>query len=391
MKALILVIDGLADRPLRALNGRTPLEAARRENLDSLAKEAITGILDPISPGVRAGSDTSHLAIMGYDPYEVYTGRGPYEALGMGLELEPGDIAFRCNFATVDKSLVVKDRRAGRIGDTRELQRAIKEEVKLPIAFDFASLKYRASLVLKGEGLSHEVSDIDPHVAGKKVKKPMALSKAAEKTAQILWDFTQQSNKVLTKHPRNRDRELPANILLPRGGGKYLPIESFQKRYGLRASCIGTTAIIKGIARSAGFEIIEPQDDYGSRIDQALREEDKDLVLINIKEVDEAGHDNQPEEKLKIIEQIDLAVEELRGFVRENYLVILSDHSTPCTVGDHAGDTVPVLIAGPEVRADGVESFDERSCSKGGLNRLRARHIMPILLDLMNLSGKFGA
>lgn len=391
MKAIIVVVDGMADRPLKALGGKTPLEAARKPQLDSLAGRGITGILDPISPGIRAGSDTSHLAILGYNPYSVYTGRGPYEALGMGLDLEEGDVAFRCNFATVDEDFRVIDRRAGRIEDTRELEKAIKEEIELPVAFDFASLEYRSALVLRGLN-THRVTDIDPHREGGEVEKPEALEVEAEKTAQVLWEFTTKAHQVLREHPLNRDREPPANILLPRGGGTYLPLENFQQRHGLRGSCIATTAIIKGIARSAGFEVAEPRVGYSQRMGQALEElGSRDLVLMNIKEADEAGHDGLPEEKRRLIESIDSSLEELLEFTRENFLVLLSDHSTPCDVGDHAGDTVPVLIAGPGVRADGVESFDERSCSQGGLSRIRARHIMPILLDLMNRSEKYGA
>ncbi|NLU04984.1 MAG: phosphoglycerate mutase, partial [Methanothermobacter sp.] len=115
MKGVIMIIDGMADRPLEKLSGRTPLEAASTPNMDRIAESGINGIMDPIKPGVRAGSDTSHLSILGYDPYRVYTGRGPFEAAGVGLDVKPGDIAFRCNFATADEDMIITDRRAGRI------------------------------------------------------------------------------------------------------------------------------------------------------------------------------------------------------------------------------------------------------------------------------------
>ncbi len=392
MKAIILVIDGLADRPVKALNYKTPLEASDRNNLNALAEKGITGILDPISPGIRAGSDTSHLAILGYDPFKVYTGRGPFEASGMGIELTAGDVAFRCNFATVDNNLIVKDRRAGRIENTEELEKAITEKVKLEVDYEFKSIKYRAALVLKGKGLSSEVSDTDPHESGVEVKKPEALKKEAEKTAELLWDFSIKAHKVLKEHPINKNRELPANFLLVRGGGITPKLISFKEKYNLNAACIATTAIIKGITKLAGFDMIEAEADYSARISQAIDAlNTRDIVLINIKEADEAGHDNKPEEKIRVIEKLDRSMDRLLEFVRENYLVVLPDHSTPCSVGEHTGDTVPVLIAGPEVRSDSVERFDERSTTLGGLGRIRAKDIMPIILDLINKSHKFGA
>lgn len=392
MKALVLVVDGLADRPNPELNGKTPLEYAKKPNLDALAKRSITGIADPISPGVRAGSDTSHLALLGYNPREVYTGRGPFEAAGLGIDIKPGEVAWRCNFATVDENLVVIDRRAGRIEQTNELAQAIMEKVKLDVDFEFRSWRYRGALVFREPGLSYRVTDTDPHTTNVKVEKPRALDENAKRTAELLWDFSMKAHAVLNEHPLNKGRKLPANFLLARGAGVMPELESFESKYGLRAFCMATTAIIRGIGRVLGMEVVEPEQSYSERIKQALELlESRDFALINIKEADEAGHDNKPEQKVEVIEQIDRAIQPLLEFAEENYVVILADHSTPCSVGDHAGDTVPVLIAGPEVRRDNVESFNERSCASGALGRIRFRHIMPILMDLLNKAEKFGA
>ncbi len=392
MKAIVLVIDGLADRPVASLEGRTPLEKAEKPNLNALAQMGITGVSDAISPGIRAGSDTSHLAILGYNPMEVYTGRGPFEAAGLGMDIKPGEVAWRCNFATVDDDLTVIDRRAGRIEDTEELAQAINENVNLEVEFEFKSWRYRGALVFKDEGLSYRVTDTDPHATGVKVEKPRALESEAEKTAKLLWDFTLKAHEVLKNHPLNKGRELPANFLLARGAGVTPELENFEAKYGLSSFCMATTAIIRGIAKLAGMEVVEPEEKYADRIKQALELlKTRDFALINIKEADEAGHDNKPDKKVEIIEQIDQAIEPLLEFARENYVVVLADHSTPCSVGDHAGDTVPVVIAGPEVRKDRVEKFDEINCSYGALGRIRHRDIMPILLDLLNKAEKFGA
>ena len=169
MKGIVLIMDGMGDRPIKELDNKTPLEAANTPNMDQMAKEGITGIMDSIAPGIIPGSDTAHLSILGYDPYEVYTGRGPFEANGVGIEVLPGDIAFRCNFSTADDDLVVTDRRAGRI---KEGTHEIVEELNKMVLEDYPDIKiifkestgHRAVLVLRGEGLSDKVSDADPKV-----------------------------------------------------------------------------------------------------------------------------------------------------------------------------------------------------------------------------------
>ena len=176
-KAVLIILDGVGDRANPQLDYKTPLQYAKTPNLDRIAKKSVVGLMDPIAPGIRAGSDTSHLNILGYDPYKVYTGRGPFEAAGLDMDLEPGDIAFRCNFATVDENLVVVDRRAGRIKEgTEELLKEIDgmviEDVKI---FVKPGVEHRAALVLRGPGLSPEVSDVDPHDIGVKIHEAKPL------------------------------------------------------------------------------------------------------------------------------------------------------------------------------------------------------------------------
>jgi 2,3-bisphosphoglycerate-independent phosphoglycerate mutase len=386
MKALIVICDGMGDRPIKKLGNKTPLEAADTPNMDELASMGINGIMYPIAPGIRAGSDTSHLAILGFNPYEVYTGRGPFEAAGMGLTLKPGDIAFRCNFATVNDDLVVEDRRAGRIKDTEKLAEAIRD-IKLPdVEIFFKSLGYRGALVLRGEGLSYRVSDSDPHFPGRKVEKVRALdgSEEAKRTAELINKFTEEVREVL------RGKE--ANMLLVRGCGIAPNLPSLKEKYGISGACMATTAIIKGIARSVGMEIIEAEEDYVARSQQVLNELKKvDLFLMNIKEADEAGHDHNPERKIMIIEKIDNAIGKFLNFASENYVILMADHTTPCSFGDHTGDSVPITIAGPEVRTDNVTKFDERSNAMGALGVIRGTDIMQIILNLMNKTEKFGA
>src|SRR5690242_13199752 len=205
---LLLIGDGLGDRPVPELGGQTPLEYARTPTLDALVREGEAGLMDPIAPGVRGGSDTGHLALLGYDPYQYYTGRGPFEAMGIGLPVQRGDISFRCNFATVDDNWVVLDRRAGRITEaTDELARALNGmQIEDVTCLFKESVAHRAALVLHGPGLGDKVSDVDPHQAGLKILEARATDAndpGSEKAARILNEFVRRSYEVLNAHPVN--------------------------------------------------------------------------------------------------------------------------------------------------------------------------------------------
>jgi 2,3-bisphosphoglycerate-independent phosphoglycerate mutase len=386
MKAAIIVCDGMADRPIKELGGKTPLEAANTPNMDELAKRGICGIADPIYPGTRAGSDTSHLAILGYDPFKTYTGRGPLEAVGMGIKLEEGDVVFRCNFATIDGDVII-DRRAGRIKETEELAEIIRNITVEGAEVLFKSIDYRGALVFRGEGLSGNVTDSDPHVPGKSMHKVEALDDTpdAKRTADITNDFISKAKEAL------KDSS-PANMLILRGCGIMPELEPFKEKRGVSGACIATTAIIRGIAKLAGLEVVDAKNDYKDRIKQGLQVlESHDFLLMNIKEADEAAHDHDYKKKIEVIEQIDAALGPVLDFIDDNYIAIMSDHTTPVSFGDHTGDPVPVVIAGPEVRTDGAVKFDERSAAEGGLSRLHSSEILPIMLNLMNRTEKFGA
>jgi len=400
MKACIIVFDGMADRPIKELGNKTPLEVADTPNLNSLAKSGVNGLLDPIAPGIRVGSDTTHLAILGYDPYEIYSGRGPFEALGIGMEVEKGDIALRCNFATVDSDGKVVDRRAGRISEgTSELSKALNE-MEIGHEFQFKeSVDHRGVLVLKGNtGISPNVTDSDPHVTGEKIHEVRSLdsSSEGEATTKFLNSFSNEAARVLENHKVNIERVKdglpPANAILMRGCGEAVDIEQFQEKYDAKSGCMATVGLINGIAIAVGMDVLEVPTKYSERVKEAVRTLDEyDILLLNIKEADEASHDHNFEKKISIIEEIDSALEPFLDFIKENYVAILCDHTTAVSSADHTGDPVPLTIAGPEVRVDDVVEFDERSAAKGGLCRIRGLDIMPILMDLMNRSEKFGA
>ena len=242
---MILVMDGMGGRPLKELNNQTTLQAAKTPNMDKMAERGITGLMDSIAPGIIPGSDTAHLSILGYDPYEVYTGRGPFEASGVGVDVIPGDIAFRCNFSTSDEDGIITDRRAGRIRDGTDEIIATLNTMEIEGYEDIQiifkeSTGHRAVLVLRGEGLSGQVSDADPKVEGNKPKEVKALddSPEAKKTADILNKLVNKSYEMIKDHPVNLKRiengEAPANIIIPRGAGEVPEVELINDKYEVK-------------------------------------------------------------------------------------------------------------------------------------------------------------
>ncbi len=362
--------------------------------------------MDLISPGIRPGSDTAHLALFGYDPHKVYTGRGPFEAAGVGMEMKAGDVALRCNFGTVGEDGTLLDRRAGRIKEgTREIAESLDGMVINDIEVHFKEgTEHRAALLLRGDGLDSRIADGDPHEVGVPVRAVKATSPEAELTAKVVNEFTLRARKGLAGHPVNVDREkrgLPvANVILPRGAGRFPDIPLVGDRWGLRFAAIAGVALIKGICRSVGMDLLEVEGatggldtDIEAKIDAGIKALDHyHAVVVNIKATDIAGHDRKPKLKADLIERIDESLGVLKdGFRQEWTFGLTADHSTPCETGDHSADPVPLLVYGENVRRDNVTAFDESSVGHGGLGRLRGVDVLPLLLDLANRSEKFGA
>ena len=403
-KAFFVVVDGLGDRSVK--DGKTPLQIADKPVLDELAMEGCTGIMNTLGPGIIPGSDTAHLALFGYDPKLYYKGRGPFEALGVGLNLEEGDVAFRCNFATVDDNFRVIDRRAGRLKDegsvlAKALQNLTIEDVKIIF---FPSTEHRGTLILRGKGLSPAVSDTDPHSPEKVPpleSKPRDNTPEAKKTARIVNKFVRKSREILSSHPLNKERKkegkLPANIVLTRGAGIYQKVESIKDRYGISSCCIAGSALYKGVARYVGMDVLNVEGATG-RIDtdieakaKAAREAIKtyDFVFIHVKGADNASHDGNLEGKLSMIKKVNRLAEILRE--EDAWLIITADHSTPLSVKRHTSDPVPVLIYGKGIRKDRVNFFDEVSVACGGLGHLNGLSLNRIIMDLMGCGHMVGS
>jgi 2,3-bisphosphoglycerate-independent phosphoglycerate mutase len=412
-KVILFIADGMADRPVKELGWRTPLEVANKPRLNQLAEDGTCGIVDPIAPGIPPGSDTSTLALLGYDPMKVYSGRGALEALGIGVEVGPGDVAFRCNFATVDKDMIILDRRAGRIANEDASQLAARlQEVKLVefprIRFTFKNaVQHRAVLVLRGTGLSPAVSDSDPESVGKKVLEvePLDGTKEAKQTARIVNALMGEFHKVLEKDRVNTERvkrKLPAaNIVLCRGAGTVPLVSSLQDRFGIKSACIAAVSLIRGVSEVVGMELVNvkgatgtPQTDYMAKAKAAARAlKEHDFILLHVKATDVASHDGNAKLKIEVIEKVD----KMLGYLLDNvdiestYIAVTADHTTSLRTRNHEGDPVPLAIVGPEVRRDDVTEFNERTCAKGGLHRIRGMDLMSILMSLIGKTKKFGS
>jgi len=405
-KILLMIFDGLGDRPLNELGHKTPLEATPKPNLDWFASNGVNGLVDPIAPGVVAGSDTSHLALFGYDPKEVYTGRGPFEAAGVGIELEPGDIAFRGNFASADEDLRLTDRRAGRIREgTEDLAKAL-DGLKLGRIKTIvrAGTDHRVAVVLRGRGLSPEVTDTDPHQAGEAILESEARKPTAKATAKAVNAFTKQAYKVLKDHPVNRARvakgEPPANTVVLRGAGVYPDLVPITERLHLKAVGIAGVALIRGMFRTVGMDVLEVPGATGgldtnmiAKADAALGALRKyDLVVLHVKAPDLCGHDGNASEKIRVIERLDAMMGGIKARLPgEIVIAITADHSTPVALKEHSGDPVPLTIFGEGVRVDDVLNFDERSMAHGALGRICGQDVMNLLLNASNRAEKYGA
>ncbi|RLI51907.1 MAG: phosphoglycerate mutase, partial [Candidatus Thorarchaeota archaeon] len=335
--AVLVVLDGAADRLIPELGNKTAFQAADTPNLDRLAREGQSGLMDVIGPGITPGSDTAHLALFGYDPYKFYPGRGPLEALGAGLDSQPGDVAFRANFATVDSDLTVLDRRAGRDiskEEGRQLQEAIDGlEIDGAEVRFVHTVEHRGALVLRGEGLSAKITDVDPHETGKRVLISTAIEPQGKKTAEIVNRLVQLTYERLKDLDVNRERVErglpPANIVLLRGAGQHQDIPTVQQRYGIRAAVLAGGALYIGTAKYVGMEHVPVEGQTGT-IDtdfdniaagaiETIRK--YDYVFVHVKATDNASHDHDYKQKVLAIERTDAMIGRILGEVSDKIVL----------------------------------------------------------------------
>lgn len=398
MKALLVILDGLGDR-----TANTPLNLAKMPILDSFVRDGMTGLIYPIGIGNIPGSDTAHLAILGYDPYVYYKGRGAFEALGAGFELKDGDVAFRLNMATVDENMNVIDRRAGRNDyGMKELIGAIDNMningVNIRLVH---TVEHRGAALFSGDNLSVKVTNTDPHREGARVEKAVATDKSGEHLAEVLNIFTERAFEILRDHPLNEERIAkgirPANIALLRGAGECFKPESFERRFGVRAVCVAGGALYKGVARYLSFYTPDIEGATGTKDTNLKAKKDAvlkymqiyDFVFAHLKGTDSCGHDGDFEGKKAYIERVDK--EFFDGLLDKFDLVVVTgDHSTPCVAKRHTMDPVPILLYHRDIRPDDTTHLCEAQAYRGGLGRILGRDLVPIIMDYINKSTMFG-
>lgn len=419
-----VILDGLGDDPLDPLGGRTPLEAAATPNLDRLAKDGRNGYVTTVGEGIAPESDIAVLSILGYDPHEHHTGRGPLEAVGAGIDMRDGDLAYRVNFATVEADgdgWDIVDRRVGRDLTSEEahaLAAEVREKVTLEdAAFDFrATVGHRGVLVLRADGrpLSAEVENSDPAygrqgalgVAKETFENrvvtvaPVAGNEedpSAQLAARLTNRWLQAAYEVLEASEVNRKRvaagKLPGNFILTRDGGDHLPkLTPFKEQFGPQMGCFVEMPVELGIARLTKMGVVEAptgipeSEQYEAWATLALEAiGGYDGLYIHIKGPDVPAHDGDHEGKIASIEAIDsiFFAGLLEGLDLSKAIVaVTADHSTSCARKAHTDGPVPLLISGGSVSPDGVETYGETASREGAIGHLLGPQIMPNLVSL---------
>ncbi len=387
-KIVMLVADGLGGLPIEP-GGKTELETARTPNLDRLAAEGTVGLSLPVAPGITPGSGPGHLGLFGFDPLTHDIGRGVLEALGIGVEVGPKDVAIRGNFCTIDAEGKVTDRRAGRIPTETcvKLVEKLRQGVKIPEVETLIEpvREYRLVVRFRGEGLGDDVCDTDPLQTGLLTLEPKAGNAGSEKTARVAAEFLRQAREILKN-------ESPANFLMMRGFAKFPDIATMEEVYGVKPVAIAVYPMYRGLARLVGMTVVDPGKTLADQMEVLKANWDQyDFFFIHFKYTDSTGEDGNFAKKVEMIETLDAEIPKITG-LKPDVLIVTGDHSTPSRMKSHSFHPVPLLISAPATcRPDYVTEFGERPCLQGGLGQILAKYIMPLALAHAGRLQKFGA
>jgi 2,3-bisphosphoglycerate-independent phosphoglycerate mutase len=379
MKYIILLADGMGDRPVDELQGRTPLEAANTPNMDALFKKSRSGMVTPLVKGFPLGSDIGNMSILGNDPHEHYTGRAPMEASNLGIELSDREVAFRCNLVTVKNGQMV-DYSSGHISteEAKTLIKMIDKKLGSDDVKFYPGKSYRHIMVMKG---GENVKATPPHdITGKDIEEFMPKGAKAEILKQLMED----SQMLLDGHEVNMQRRSegknPANMIWLWGQGKKLDLKKLKDSYGLNGAVISAVDLVNGIGRAMGLEVVNVpgvtgyiDTNFSGKAEYALKTlRKKDFVYLHVEATDEMGHNGDIMGKIEAIEKIDKEVlgpivEGMKDF-KEYRILLTSDHATPVRVRTHTDDAVPFMIFDSRVQAtQELEGFSEKTAAKTGL------------------------
>jgi 2,3-bisphosphoglycerate-independent phosphoglycerate mutase len=384
MKYIVLVPDGMADYPVKELGDRTPLEVSHKDNMDYLAKNGQTGFVKTIPEGVTPGSDVANLSILGYDPVKYYTGRGPLEAVNLGIELGGEDIAFRCNLITAEGDKLL-DYSSGHIS-TKEAAVLIKSiDQKLgegKVRF-YPGVSYRHIMMIKESSSINliAIKCMPPHdIMGESIQKNLPKGKGAE----ILVDLMNKSRDILSHHEVNQVRidlkENPGNMIWLWGQGKKPDLPKYIDKFKVTGSVISAVDLIKGLGKIVGLDVINVpgatgyyDTNYLGKAEAAIKSlRTKDFVFVHVEATDEAGHNGDLRMKIACIERFD---REVVGTILKHFegkkdfrIMVLPDHATPVSLRTHTSDPVPFAIFGQGINVSGTGSFTDRRDKQAELN-----------------------
>ena len=384
-KIVMLVADGLGGLP-HPDTRKSELETAHIPNLDALAQRSACGLTTPVEVGIAPGSGPGHLALFGYNPLKYIIGRGALEALGIGVELLPGDVAARGNFCTVDDDGLLTDRRAGRIATSLSAPLCERlDRIEIPgVQLDvFPVQDYRFVLRLRGEGLSEQVEETDPQREGVAPKPANAIVPEAERTAEIVQQFVEEAGRILSE-------EQPANMVLLRGWAQLPNLPDFGDVYHLNPAAIAAYPMYRGLASVANMQIIPTGMTFGEEVDTLHANwEDHDFFFLHYKPADAAGEDGDFDAKVKCLEQLDVHLPKILE-LEPDVLMVAGDHATPAIMASHSWHPVPFMLHSRLTLGEGVDGFSERACAQGSLGRIPAETIMLLALSHSGKLAKFG-
>jgi 2,3-bisphosphoglycerate-independent phosphoglycerate mutase len=385
MKYVIIIPDGMADEPLKELKNKTPMEVAETPNMDRFAKEGLVGKVNNVPKGMQPGSDIANLSLLGYNPREVYTGRGPFEALNIGINLKETQVAFRCNLVTVVDDVMV-DYSAGHI-TTKEAQAFMKfidENLGEDGIEFYAGVSYRNIMLIDKNKLGGDLSELKctpPHdILDKKIDKYLPQGKGSE----IILDLMNKSKVLLEGDEINKVRldlgENPANMIWLWGFGEKPMVPNFKEKFNVSGSIISAVGLLRGIGLAIGIEVIDVpgitgyyDTNYKGKADYAIKSlERNDCIYVHLEPTDEAGHNGHIYEKIKAIENIDRKVIEpivkhLEDKGADFRILVVPDHPTPITVRTHTADPVPFVMYGTGISNSEIDVYSERILKKRGI------------------------